>query len=167
MNKIERVAVGVAGVWLVLAIIALALMSPARAAEIPSSASGVYVTPDRVCRLQLTRLGQDHANVDLLCITDAGLPTWSNSTAFAFGGACIGSPGVAYAFPFSGQDPGAGTVAFDALDSGGLRVRVGPDLAALYSGGGLPQTWLLVRPVTSPAPYTCGRQAPRLRVFGP
>lgn len=135
------------------------------AAEIPSAASGQYVAPDRVCRLELARAGQNHVDVDLLCITDAGVPTYSRTRAFAYAGSCPGSNGVAYVFQFSGPSPAAGFVAIDAADSTGLHVRVGTDPSLLYNGGGQPQTWTLLRRVDSTAPYTCAG-APRFRVFG-
>ena len=44
------------------------------AAEIPSAASGAYVAPDRLCRVVLSRAGQNHVDVDLLCVTDCRRP---------------------------------------------------------------------------------------------
>lgn len=143
-----------------------AFSQSAVAADIPSAASGIYITPDRICRVELARYGQDHINVDLLCIGDAtGMPTYSHSTAFAFAGACVGGAGVAYVFPFSGPAPSAGYVALDVHDISGLHVRVAADPNTLLNGGGTPQVWARLRPITSSAPYTCG-QAPRFRVFG-
>ena len=63
----------------ILTIIAIALSAcSASAAEIPSAASGAYVAPDRLCRIVLSRAGQNHVDVDLLCVTDAGMPTYSD-----------------------------------------------------------------------------------------
>ncbi len=135
---------------------------------IASAASGIYITPDRICRVELARYGQDHINVDLLCIGDAtGMPTYSHTTVFAFAGSCIAGKGVTSVFQFSGPSPAAGFVAFDVHDLAGLHVRVAPDASTLYNGGGQPQVWPMLRPITSGAPYTCAPAAqPRFRVFG-
>lgn len=50
---------------------------------------------------------------------------------------------------------------------GVLSVAVGIDQSALLNGGGVVQTWQLVESIASRAPYTCGQQALRFRVFGP
>mgnify|MGYP000343666560 CR=1 FL=1 len=108
-----------------------------------------------------------HVDVDLLCVTDAGMPTYSVTRAFAFGGACIGSPYVASVFSLSGPSPDAGFVALDAFTGAALQVRRSADVNVLVNGGGAAETWTLVRPIASPYPYTCGQQAPlRFRVFG-
>ncbi len=153
---------------MILTIIAIALSAcSASAAEIPSAASGAYVAPDRLCRIVLSRAGQNHVDVDLLCVTDAGMPTYSVTRAFAFGGACIGSPYVASVFSLSGPSPDAGFVALDAFTGAALQVRRSADVNVLVNGGGAAETWTLVRPIASPYPYTCGQQAPlRFRVFG-
>lgn len=135
----------------------------AMAAGIASAASGVYITPERICRVELARYGQDHINVDLLCIADAsGMPSYSHTTVFAFAGSCIAGKGVASVFAFSGPSPAAGFVALDVHDLAGLHVRIAPDANTLVNGGGQPQVWPMLRPITSSSPYTCPEQ-PRLR----
>lgn len=139
----------------------LALVSLwATAAPIPSSASGQYATPDRVCRVELARAGANHVDVDLLCITDAGVPTYSRTRVEAWAGRCPGDAYTASVFQFAGPSPAAGFVALDAADASGLHVRVGPDATTLYNGGGSAQVWALTRPVASASPYTCGQSAP-------
>jgi hypothetical protein len=151
----------------ILAAIAVLLCVSVSAAEIPSAASGAYVAPDRLCRVVLSRAGSNHVDVDLLCVTDAGMPTYSVTRAFAFGGACIGSPYVASVFSLSGPNPDAGFVALDAFTGAALQVRRSADVNVLVNGGGIAETWAMVRPIASPYPYTCGQQAQlRFRVFG-
>lgn len=130
------------------------------AAPIPSSASGQYATPDRVCRVELARAGTNHVDVDLLCITDAGVPTYSRTRIEAWAGRCPGDAYTASVFQLSGPSPAAGFVALDAADATGLHVRVGPDAGTLHNGGGQSQTWALIRQVVSASPYTCGSRAP-------
>jgi len=174
----RKLATTIAVVWLltVALICAAAFSSTARAAEIPSTASGAYSTPNGRCDVVFSRFGPDHVNVDIACpgTLDVGLipgfvfcsGTCSHSTAFAFAGACIGAPGVAYAFPVDGQNPASPWLAFDAFDGTRLYVRRGVTAAQLYTGGGVSETWTMGTPLASPAPYACGRQALRFRVFG-
>lgn len=131
------------------------------AAPIASDASGWYATPDRLCRVVLAKLGAS-INVDLSCIQDGtGQPTFSHTTADAFGHSCIGDNGVASVFAFHGLDPvGSGHVAFDQYGSGMLSVRIAPDPLQLYQGGGGVQHWQRVRAIASPAPFTCDGQPP-------
>ena len=144
----------------ILAAIAVLLCVSVSAAEIPSAASGAYVAPDRLCRIVLSRAGQNHVDVDLLCVTDAGMPTYSVTRAFAFGGACIGSPYVASVFSLSGPSPDAGFVALDAFTGAALQVRRSADVNVLVNGGGAAETWTLVRPIASPQPYSCAGKRP-------
>ena len=152
----------------IFAAIAVLLCVSVSAAEIPSAASGAYVAPDRLCRLVLSRAGSNHVDVDLLCVTDAGMPTYSVTRAFAYNGACIGSFGVAYVFALSGPNPASGFVALDAFTGAALQVRRAADPNTLVNGGGVAETWAMVRSIQSPAPYTCGNPAQplRFRVFG-
>ncbi len=156
----RKLATTIAVVWLLSVALICAAMFTAHAAEIPSSASGQYSAGDRVCRLSLARAGANHVDVDLLCITDAGDPTYSHARIEAWAGRCPGSPYTAYVFDLNGQSPLAGFVALDAADATGLHVRIAADPSTLYNGGGQPQMWTLIRSVASPAPYTCGTPAP-------
>lgn len=149
-------AIGFTAVLWIVLLGVVGMPMPAQAAEIPSAASGQFSAPDRLCRLELSRAGWNHVDVDLLCITDAGDPTYSRTRIEAWAGRCPGSPYTAQVFGFSGPSVLAGFVALDAFDGTSLHVRVAPDPTTLYNGGGQPQTWTLIRPVNSPAPYTCG-----------
>lgn len=151
----------------ILAAIAVLLCVSVSAAEIPSAASGAYVAPDRLCRLVLSRAGSSHIDVDLLCVTDAGAPTYSRTRVYAPAGKCIGAPDVSPAFAFSGPDQSAGFVTFDQFTGSVLLVRRASDPTTLANGGGYEEIWVMARQLPSPAPYTCGQQALRFRVFGP
>ena len=151
----------------ILAAIAVLLCVSVSAAEIPSAASGAYVAPDRLCRVVLSRAGSSHIDVDILCVTDAGVPTYSLTRIYAPGGKCLGSFGVTPSFAFSGPDQGAGFVALDQFTGAALLVRRAPDPTTLANGGGYEEIWGMARQLPSPAPYTCGQQALRFRVFGP
>lgn len=152
----------------ILTAVAVLLAScSAHAAEIPSAASGAYVAPDRLCRVVLSRAGSSHIDVDILCVTDAGVPTYSLTRIYAPGGKCLGSFGVTPSFAFSGPDQGAGFVALDQFTGSVLLVRRAPDPTTLANGGGYEEIWVIARQLPSPAPYTCGQQALRFRVFGP
>jgi len=143
------------------AILALAsLCASVSAAEIPSAASGAYVAPDRLCRLVLSRAGANHIDVDLLCVTDAGVPTSALIRAEAWAGRCIGAQFTASVFPLSGSSPMAGFVALDAFAGNALYVRRAPDPSTLYNGGGVAQVWEMRRPIASPQPYTCAGKHP-------
>lgn len=142
---------------------------PAVAAEISSAASGRYDAPDRACRVVLSRASASHIDVDLLCVTDAGVPTSARPRSLAPAGMCIGSPGVATVFALSGADPMAGYVALDAFDGQMLSVRRASEPLTIYQGGGVPEQWILRKAIPSPAPYVCPSpvQLPRIRRFGP
>lgn len=174
----RKLALGIATVWLLVVALIVAGAFAARAAEIPSAASGEYLTPAGRCAVVFSRFGADHVNVDIACpgilgVGDDGR-VWcagvcSHSTAFAWRSACIGAPGVAYAFPVSGSDPNSEWLAFDAYsaDSRSLNMRRGATAAQLYNGGGVTELWTGQFSLASPQPYTCGPPArPRFRVFG-
>lgn len=152
----------------ILAAIAVLLCVSVSAAEIPSAASGAYVAPDRLCRVVLSRARSNHVDVDLLCVTDSGVPTYSLTRIYAPGGKCLGSFGVTPSFAFSGPDQGAGFVALDQFAGAALLVRRAPDPTTLANGGGVAETWAMVRSIQSPAPYTCDNPAQplRFRVLG-
>ncbi len=139
----------------------VAIPTPVAAGTIPSTASGEYSTPGGDCTVVFARFGVDHVNVDIWCPG-----TYSHSTAFAFSGACIGSPGVAFAFPLHGPDPASAWIAFDAFDGQRLSVRRGVTANQLYNGGGVAETWTMDTPVASPSPYACSGRSVRFRVFG-
>lgn len=156
---------------LVAAFVLAFVPTPVRAGEIPSAASGEYSTPVGTCAVVFSRFGADHVNVDIACPGDLGVGddgrVWcvgvcSHSTAFAWRSACIGAPGVAYAFPVSGSDPASQWLAFDSYSPDGriLSVRRGVTAAQLYNGGGVPELWTGQFALSSPQPYTCGGKRP-------
>lgn len=180
-----------------IAILALASLC-ANAAPLPSSITGAYLTPERVCRLELYRwTAPQWTQIDLQCLRwGDGLHTSMLATVF--------TPNQCprdLALPFdprglfaveAQQDKVAptdwsvmlydggqwrplpwlksGSVEFFSIRSytpSTLSVAVGIDQSALLNGGGIVQTWQLVESIASRAPYTCGQQALRFRVFGP
>lgn len=153
----------------------LLVFSSATAAPIPSTASGVYATPSGDCSIVFSRFGADHVNVDIACPGQLSILTdnrvrctgvCSHSTAFAFGGACIGAPEVSYAFPVDGSYPGLQWLAFDSFDGQRLMVRRGVTANQLYNGGGVFELWDMRVPIASPFPYSCKTANPRLRILG-
>lgn len=139
---------------------ALLCASTANAAPIPSAASGWYAAPERMCRLVLSKLGTS-INVDLFCVVDAnGHPTYSHSTADAFGYSCIGDFGVSRVFPLSTSSAGDGYVSLLDFDANILTVQRNQDHTALVNGIGVVETWPLIRSIASPVPFTCGQTLP-------
>lgn len=138
-----------------LALILLSFACSLQAAPLPSSVSGAYLTPDRLCRLELSRAGVNHVDVDLLCVADDGTATYSRTRAEAWAGSCPGDPYTANVFSIDGGAVLAGFAALDSFDGARMYVRVAADPSTLYNGGGTPQTWIRVRPIGSASPYTC------------
>lgn len=70
----------------ILAIAGLLLASLSLAQGIPSDASGVYLTPDRVCRLVLARYQVSWIRADLTCLEFNGaLSNAATACALTFG----------------------------------------------------------------------------------
>ena len=122
--------------------------------QLPSSVSGVYITPDRVARIQLSRLQTFWVQLDVRSLRfgdgsqSAELATlWSPS-------AC--PDGVTW--PLDIRAPIANRTYFRVLDvlPGRLEVVVGADHTTVANGVGKPQTWYLLQPFGSRSPYTCG-----------
>ena len=146
----------------------LALVSLwANAADLPSSISGAYLTPERACRLELYR-GTDPrwTQVDIQCMRlSDGRQTSALYT--------IWTPGqcpqtlTPFAFEPSAADPIREHFAITGYTGSTLSVVVALDPSAVASGQGVPQTWQLVDSIASRSPYTCAPAAPlRFRVFG-
>ncbi len=150
----RRLALAIATLWL-LAVAVIGFSAVANAAPIPSGASGVYIAPDRVCRIVFSRYQTHWIQLDLACLPfNAGQTTHSLTTLWAPGGAC---PVESIAWNFNPWPPGAVReyVSIRAVLPDRLEMMVGTDVNAVSNGAATPQTWLLVQPVASPAPYTC------------
>lgn len=138
----------------IVAIVAALMSSCARAAPIPSSASGVYIGPDRVCRVVLSRWATHWVQLDLACVPWVGQPTYSLTTLYA--PAACPTETVAWAI-----NPWPVFVVREYLSireilPDRLRVVTGFDPTAVSNGIGTEAEWLLVQPLPSPVPYSCG-----------
>lgn len=144
-------------------ILILALMfctASASATGIPSAASGIYVTPDRVCRVVFARYQVTSLQADLTCMSFAtGALTFTLSTLYAPEAGSCWPAGAAV--PFNAQTPTdyVSWVAYFDQDAGALGALVG-NQAQVVNGDGNGQKWVRVATIESPAPYTCGAPAP-------
>lgn len=143
----------------ILATIAgLLLCSLSFAQGIPSASSGVYLTPDRVCRVVFQRYQVSWLKADLTCLEFSGALSNAATVLYApEAGSCW--PDTA-AIPFNPQSP-VDYVTFRSATANSLGVQVG-NQAAVVNGVGQNQAWQLIAPVASPAPYTCGASLPVL-----
>ena len=141
----------------ILAIVAgLLLCSLSFAQGIPSAASGLYLTPDRVCRVVFQRWQVSWLRADLTCLEFSGALSNAASVLYAPGeGSCW--PDTA-AIPFNPQSP-VDYVTFQSFTGAVINALVG-NQAAVVNGGGVEQIWQRIAIVPSPAPYTCGVSSP-------
>ena len=141
-----------------LAIVAgLFLCASVGAQGIPSAASGVYLTPDRVCRLVLARYQVSWIRADLTCLEFSGALSNAATVLYAPGEGSCWTSGAA--IPFNPQSP-VDYVTFPSFTGAVLNALVG-NQAAVINGGGVEQIWQRIAIVPSPAPYTCsGSPAP-------
>lgn len=148
------------------AILALASLC-ANAAPLPSSISGAYLTPERVCRVEAFRWTDPRwTQVEIRCMrfgdghfTSALYTIWTL-------GQCPQTM-TPFAFEPSAADPIREHFAITGYTGSALSVVVGLDPTAVANGNGTPQTWQLVESIASRAPYTCApAQSLRFRVFG-
>lgn len=146
---------------LVLSILML-LCSPLTAAPIDSSASGVYLGSDRVCRVVLWRYSAAPdgillpwwVQVDLRCIQFDGTWTVSLSTVYAPNNC---PQGIAYIL--NPWPPGAirqylNLRTYDAQDQT-LQVVRGTDQNGVANGIGTAEAWYRIGIAESPTPYSC------------
>ena len=140
-----------------LAIVAgLLLCSLSFAQGIPSAASGVYLTPDRVCRVVFQRWQVSWLKVDLTCLEFGGMLSNSAQTVYAPEAGSCWPDGAA--IPFNPQSP-VDYVTFPSFTGAVLNSLVG-NQAAVVNGGGVEQIWQRIAIVPSPAPYTCSGGSP-------
>ena len=144
---------------LIYALILLSLSSLSLAQGIPSAASGVYVTPDHVCRVVFARYQVSWLQAELTCMSFTGATTSTLSTLYAPGEGSCWPAGAAV--PFNAQMPTdyVSWVAYFDQDAGALGALVG-NQAQVVNGDGNGQKWVRVATIESPAPYTCGAPAP-------
>lgn len=129
----------------------------AQAAPIDSTASGVYIAPDRVCRVVLSRYQTLWVQADIRCLNFSGISTASLTTVYAPGSCPQG--GAYWLNPWPpGQPPEY--LSLRSYDPAGtLAVLLGNDPTNVYNGIGSAQTWYRVGAVPSPSPYSCGGSA--------
>ena len=140
----------------ILAIAGLLLASLSLAQGIPSDASGVYLTPDRVCRLVLARYQVSWIRADLTCLEFNGALSNAATVLYAPGDGSCWPSGAA--IPFNPQSP-VDYVTFPSFTGAVLNSLVG-NQAAVVNGGGVEQIWQRIAILPSPAPYTCGVSSP-------
>lgn len=150
----------------------LLLCAPVHAAGIPSAASGVYITPDHVCRVVLSRHQVSWLQSELTCMAWSGAVTSTLSTLYAPGEGACWTAGAAV--PFNAQSPGDFVSWVDYFDQapGALGALVG-NQALVINGDGEAQKWVRVATLPSPSPFTCAnapapqpRSARLCREFG-
>lgn len=142
-----------------IAILLLLLCAPLLASPGPvdSSASGMYLGTDRVCRIVLSRHsavwdGQPRqwwVQVDIRCQMFAGAQTSSLTTVYA-PNAC--PQGGAYSLtPWASNE----YLSLRSAQSEVLSVVRGTNSAAVSNGIGVAEDWYRIVPVASPVPYSC------------
>lgn len=141
------------------AILALASLC-ANAAPLPSSISGAYLTPERVCRVEAFRWTDPRwTQVEIRCMrfgdghfTSALYTIWTP-------GQCPLTM-TPFAFEPSAADPIREHFAITGYTGSTLSVVVGLDPSVVANGNGTPQTWQLVESIASRAPYSCAGKHP-------
>lgn len=137
-----------------LTILALALAGcsqSAMAQGIPSSASGVYLAPDKVCRLILARTAVDYIRADLSCLSFGGAATAATWQLYAPGDSACWPDTVA--IPIDPRQIDATEyVALRSYSGSVLNVLSGGP-AAVVNGGGDEQSWTRIVLLPSPYPY--------------
>ncbi len=126
---------------------------------IPSSASGVYLAPDKVCRLVLARAAVDYIKADLSCLSYSGAATAASWQLYAPGDSACWPDSVAIPI-----DPRQ----IDTTEYVALRGYAGSTLnvlsggpAAVVNGGGDEQSWTRIVLLPSPYPYVgCSASPP-------
>lgn len=124
---------------------------------LPSSISGVYIGPDRACRVELYRApNPQFTRIETACLLFAGGVTESLTEIYTPGGQCPNSS-AAWAFdPYRVAQ--RGYYSMQAYDLGAtLSVVLSANQTNASNGVGTLQTWQLVQPVTSRAPYSCAQ----------
>lgn len=141
----------------ILAIVAgLLLCSLSFAQGIPSAASGLYLTPDRVCRVVFQRYQVSWIRADLTCLEFSGALSNAASVLYAPGEGSCWTSGAA--IPFNPQSP-ADYVAFTGSTESVVNTLVG-NQAAVVNGGGSAQVWTRIAYAPSAAPFSCGDSPP-------
>jgi hypothetical protein len=136
------------------AVIAAVCSCSAQAAPIDSTASGVYLGSDRVCRVVLSRYQTHWVQVDIRCIQFDGVWTASLTTVYApnicpQGGAYMINP-----WPPEAVREYLSLISFDPAEQV-LLIKRGTDPLAVINGDALPEWWSKIGSAPSPSPYSC------------
>lgn len=137
------------------AVVASICPCSAQAASIDSTASGVYLGSDRVCRIVLARYQVLWTQVDIRCIQFDGTWTVSLSTVYSpqncpQGGAYIINP-----WPPEAVREYLHFANYDATDQV-LQIVRGTHQNGVVNGIGTAEAWYRIGWAPSPAPYVCG-----------
>jgi len=135
----------------------------ARAGTIDSSTSGTYLGADRVCRVVLSQYSSPiggvprpwWVQVDLRCLTFAGVSTYSLTTVWSPNACPQGGAYWLNPWPQGVAPEFLSLRSYDASKQT-LDVILGSDRNAVYDGRLETQRWFRIGPVASPAPYSCG-----------
>lgn len=121
-------------------------------ADVASTASGVYLAPDRVCRLVLARFS-DPAWLDaqLTCVEFGGRVTATRQLLYAPQPNSCWTSGSA--IPFDRQAP-TEFLSLRSSNESTVTVAVG-NQAAVVNNGGSVQVWTRIAYVPSYAPFSC------------
>lgn len=115
----------------------------------PSSVSGWYDTGSGFVRLMYSR-PEMQTLIDTTNLSDTGMPSFYLTNLY------FSCPNSSLALPLA---PNV-WFAVKGATATTLNVQVGAQFSVAI-GIGTPQTWTLVRPLVSPAPYTCDAPSPK------
>ena len=140
-------------------ILALMISTASTAAPIPSAASGVYITPDRVCRVVFSRFQVSWLLAEMTCMEWSGAVKSSSQTVYAPQAGSCWPAGSAVAFNSQAPIDYVSFVHYFDADAGALGALVG-NQAQVVNGDGEGQKWVRVATLESPAPFTCAGSEP-------
>lgn len=138
-----------------LMLAALLCAPSAHAAPIDSTASGVYLAPDRVCRIVLSRWQTLWTQVEIRCLQFGGAQTASLTTVYT-NGVC-GPLGVAYMLNPWPPEVQREFINLRSYDPALLTLQVvrGTDQNGVTNGAGTHETWNRIGTAQSQEPYSC------------
>jgi hypothetical protein len=150
-----KVATVFAVLLLALVLATRSYASPAAVGSIDSSASGVYVGWDRVCRIVLSRYQTHWVQADIRCQEFSGSQSASLTTIYApdtcpQGGAYNLTPWLPATEYLSLRS--FGLIGADAA----LAIVIGPNATDVSNGIGSAQNWIRLATLQAANPYTCG-----------
>lgn len=130
-----------------------AVASPGTA-PIDSSASGVYVGSDRVCRVVLARYQTHWVQADIRCLTFSGSQSASLTTIWSPGTCPQGGALWLNPWPAGAVPEFLSLRAYVDADQT-LSIVRGGNQTAVTNGVGTAETWYRIGFAPSPGPYAC------------